>query len=237
MKNKNPQVKEGTLKFLGRCLSTSTTPVPPPQIKPLAENLATLLEDSFEGARNEAATCFGTLMKMVGERPLNAVMENIADVRKAKVKEAFEKATVKCKAGPAPRAPAPAAKKSAPTRAAASKSSEPTLADDTPPPPSKKQPEPEKPDTLLLDGEPPKKPLGKPPARLLVRDPSRSEYPSTLLTNSSGQKRSCSRGRKSSSECTRWCNSSTFSARRQETSPSGRWWQVQAASTPTCERP
>ncbi|OSX65208.1 hypothetical protein POSPLADRAFT_1178866 [Postia placenta MAD-698-R-SB12] len=107
---KNPQVKEGTLKFLARCLSTSTIVVPPPQLKPLTDALSPILEDSVEGARNEAATCLGTLMKMIGERPLNAVMEGLSDVRKAKVKEAYEKATVKAKAGGPPKPPAPAAK-------------------------------------------------------------------------------------------------------------------------------
>ncbi|KAF8163272.1 microtubule associated protein [Crassisporium funariophilum] len=109
LKSKNPQVKEGTLKFLGRCLGSATAPIPPAQVKPLAETLAVLLEDGFEGARNEAATCFGCLMKMVGERLLNATMDTLPDMRKAKVKEAFEKAVVKCKAGvpPAPKAVAP----------------------------------------------------------------------------------------------------------------------------------
>lgn len=116
MKSKNPQVKEGTLKFLGRSLASATSPIPSPQIKPLADTLAILLEDGFEGARNEAATCFGTLMKMVGERPLNATMESLPDLRKAKIKEALEKATVKCKAGgPPPRAPAGPASKKAPS--------------------------------------------------------------------------------------------------------------------------
>jgi cytoskeleton-associated protein 5 len=92
-------VKEGSLKFLVRCLSTSPTPIQPGQIKPLSEQLATLLEDSFEGARNEAATALGTLMRMIGERPLNAIMDGLPDVRKSKVKEAYEKATVKAKAG------------------------------------------------------------------------------------------------------------------------------------------
>jgi hypothetical protein len=110
MKSKNPQVKEGTLKFLGRCLATSISPIQPSQVKPLAEALAVLLEDGFEGARNEAATCLGTLMKMVGERPLNALMDGLADMRKAKVKESYEKAVVKCKSsgtGPPKVAPAP----------------------------------------------------------------------------------------------------------------------------------
>lgn len=109
--SKNPQVKEGSLKFLSRCLAASTTPIQQPQVKPLSESLATLLEDSFEGARNEAAIALGTLMKMVGERPLNAIMEGLADVRKVKVKEAYEKATVKSKVGtgaPKPSAPPPA---------------------------------------------------------------------------------------------------------------------------------
>ncbi|KAF5358260.1 hypothetical protein D9756_001599 [Leucocoprinus leucothites] len=143
LKNKNPRLK---------------------RIKPLADNLAALLEDGFEGARNEAAICFGTLMKMVGERPLNAVMENIADVRKVKVKEAFEKATVKCKAGAAPPPRAPPAKKTAPAKA---KRSALKPDDDTPPPLNAKQPDAET--SLLLDGDPPKKPLGKPPARLTAK--------------------------------------------------------------------
>ncbi|KAF8228198.1 microtubule associated protein [Tricholoma matsutake] len=110
IKSKNPQVKEGTLKFLGRCLASSTSPIQAAQVKSLAEILAALLEDGFEGARNEAATCLGTLMKMVGERPLNAIMDGLADMRKAKVKESYEKAVVKCKSpgtGPPNVAPAP----------------------------------------------------------------------------------------------------------------------------------
>jgi cytoskeleton-associated protein 5 len=73
----------------------------------MAESLAILLEDGYEGARNEAATCFGCLMKMVGERPLNATMDTLQDMRKAKVKEAFEKASVKCKVGAAASSRAP----------------------------------------------------------------------------------------------------------------------------------
>jgi cytoskeleton-associated protein 5 len=133
-------VKEGTLKFLGRCLSTSTTPIQNAQIKLLSEPLATLVEDGYEGARNEAATCLGTLMKMVGERVLNAVVEGLADMRKAKVKEAYEKATVKCKlgaAGPpkAPQAPPEGAKKPPAKKAVGAKqaSTSAGLNDETPP--------------------------------------------------------------------------------------------------------
>jgi cytoskeleton-associated protein 5 len=122
--NKNPQVKEGACKFLTRCLSTSKQAISPAQIKPVSEAIAVLLEDSYAGARDEAANAFGTLMKMVGERPLGAVMDGLADVRKAKVKEAHEKATVKAKAGagnppkPTPAAPAKGATKKVPSVAA-----------------------------------------------------------------------------------------------------------------------
>ncbi|KIJ17379.1 hypothetical protein PAXINDRAFT_74088 [Paxillus involutus ATCC 200175] len=137
--NKNPQVKEGTLKFLGRCLATSATPVQQGQIKTLTDPLATLLEDGFEGARNEAAVCLGTLMKMVGERPLNALMDGLADVRKAKVKEAYEKASVKCKtvSGKPPPAAKEPPKKKGPAK-----------------PPVGAAPE----DDMLSQDQPPKKP-------------------------------------------------------------------------------
>lgn len=117
----------------------------------MSEALATLLEDSFEGARNEAASCLGTLMKMVGERPLNALMDGLADVRKVKVKEAYEKATVKCKAGGPPKPPPPAAKEPPKKKAPAAKKAEPVEED------------------VVVEE---KKPLKKPPARLLVRNGS-----------------------------------------------------------------
>lgn len=148
--SKNPQIKEGTLKFLGRCLATATTPIAPPQVKLVSETLVSLLEDSFEGARNEAATCLGTLMKMVGERPLNPVMDSLADVRKAKVKEAYEKATVKCKAGSGAPSKPPAAPKEPPKKKA----------------PAAKKDEPSVPDDVLAPTE--NKPPKKVPARLLV---------------------------------------------------------------------
>lgn len=156
LKSKNPQVKEGTLKFLARCLSSATAPIQTTQIKPLAENLATLLEDGYEGARNEAAVCLGTLMKMVGERPLNATMEGLADVRKLKVKEAFDKSTVKCKLGMSapPRGAPPAAKKIPSTK---------TKQQQQPPPPTES--------TQIDSSESsvqPKKLAAKPPARLMV---------------------------------------------------------------------
>ncbi|KAI0064593.1 ARM repeat-containing protein [Artomyces pyxidatus] len=159
--NKNPQVKEGTLKLLHRCLATSPHPIPPPQVKPVSEALASLLEDSFAGARDEAAIALGTLMKMVGERPMGAIMDALADVRKVKVKEAYEKATVKAKAGSGapPKSAAPTAKeppkKKAPA-AAPKKKVEPAV-ESSPPAAEPDVPVPEK------------KPAKGPPARLLSK--------------------------------------------------------------------
>lgn len=92
-------------------------------------------------------------MKMVGERPLNAVIDPVAEVRKAKIREAFEKATVKCKAGGAP--PPKAAPPSKPAAAPAKKA-----------PGAKAKPASPVQDELLDDVEPPKK-VAKPPARLV----------------------------------------------------------------------
>lgn len=128
------------------------------QIKPLTDPLAVLLEDSFEGARNEAAVCLGTLMKMVGERPLNALMDGLADVRKAKVKEAYDKATVKCKAGSGRPPQQPPAAKGPPKKKLPTKTSAIEAPSETP----------TTVENVLARDEPPKKPIGKPPARLSV---------------------------------------------------------------------
>ena len=144
LSNKNPQVKEGACKFLTRCLSTSKQAIALPQVKPISEALAILLEDSYAGARDEAANAFGTLMKMVGERPLVVVMDGLADVRKAKVKEAYEKATVKAKAGAkaAPKPPPPA--KLPPKKAATKKEGPPPTPEVESPPVEDDVPAPEK---------------------------------------------------------------------------------------------
>ena len=158
LSNKNPQVKEGACKFLTRCLSTSKQVIPPAQIKPVSETIAALLEDSYAGARDEAANAFGTLMKMVGERPLGAVMDGLADVRKAKVKEAHEKATVKAKVGAGnPPKPTPAAPAKGPTKKVPSASAK---KEEIPPPPETQ--------TLAPENDAEKKDRG-PPARLQAK--------------------------------------------------------------------
>ena len=108
-KHKNPQVKEQTYKWLVRCLcSTRVAPNLKTDLKPLTEALLHGFEDSFEPVRSAAAEGLGCLLKILGERAMGATMENLDDIRKAKVKEFAEKAQVKCKAGaPVPSKPAP----------------------------------------------------------------------------------------------------------------------------------
>lgn len=174
-------MKEGSLKFLVRCLSTSPAPIQPGQIKPLSEKLATLLEDPFEGARNEAATALGTLMRMVGERPLNAIMDGLPDVRKSKVKEAYEKATVKAKAGASgPQKPPTLPPMRAPQKKTAPKKT-----------PLKEEPPTPAPEETLEAFDGPPKAVKKPPARFMVSAvTSGTETINNILTAKEGARHS-----------------------------------------------
>jgi cytoskeleton-associated protein 5 len=115
-KSKNPQVKEGTLKFLHRSLQSTTDAPGKDQIKPLAEVLVTLLGDSAEPVRSSAADCLGTLMKILGERTFNPYVEKVPELQMAKVKDAFGRAEIKYKAGGKAAAPKAAASASAPVK-------------------------------------------------------------------------------------------------------------------------
>ncbi|KAG8755464.1 Microtubule-associated protein, microtubule dynamics during spindle orientation, partial [Serendipita sp. 396] len=54
LSSKNPQVKEGAVKFLHRCMLSTKTPPAPPQVKPLSEAVASLLADSAEPKKGAA---------------------------------------------------------------------------------------------------------------------------------------------------------------------------------------
>ncbi|XXG97986.1 sporulation-induced protein [Hypoxylon texense] len=107
--HKNPQVKEGTMKFLIRCLRTTRTPPSKPEVTSIVEAAKKLLAESSEGLRSGGAEVLGTVMKIIGERAMNPHLEGLDDIRKNKIKEYFEKAEVKAKDKPKP-APAPAAR-------------------------------------------------------------------------------------------------------------------------------
>jgi cytoskeleton-associated protein 5 len=90
----------------------------------MAETLVSLLGDSVEPVRTNAAECLGTMMKILGERAFNPYIEGVAEIQMAKVKDAFARAEIKYKAGggkpaskttsSAPKAP-PVGVKKAPT--------------------------------------------------------------------------------------------------------------------------
>jgi protein STU2 len=108
MKHKNPQVKTESLKFLVRCLRTTPLNPTKPEITTIGESCTKLLGENFEPVRQAAQEALGTLMKIVGERAMIQFLDGVDDIRKAKIKEFFEKAEVKARARPEPKAPAKA---------------------------------------------------------------------------------------------------------------------------------
>jgi len=112
--HKNPQVKEGTMKFLVRCLRTTREVPSKQEVGSIVDVAKKLLSESSEGLRSGGAEVLGTVMKIVGERAMNPHLEGLDDIRKTKIKEFFEKAEVKAKDKPKP-APAPAPAAKAPT--------------------------------------------------------------------------------------------------------------------------
>lgn len=107
--HKNPQVKEGTLKFLIRCLRTTRDVPSKQEVGSIVEAAKKLLAESSEGLRSGGAEVLGTVMKILGERAMNPHLESLDEIRKTKIKEYYEKAEVKAKDKPKP-APAPAAR-------------------------------------------------------------------------------------------------------------------------------
>ncbi|KAH7193871.1 armadillo-type protein [Fusarium flagelliforme] len=141
LSNKNPQVKEGTMKFFVRCLRTTRDVPSKPEQATIVEAGKKLLSESSASLRDGGAEILGTLMKIIGERAMTANLEGLDDIRKNKIKEYFDAAEVKAKEKPKPKAapppkaaPAkkvmggkkPVAKKAAPAAAA------PVMPDDTP---------------------------------------------------------------------------------------------------------
>ncbi|CAO1604623.1 hypothetical protein XANCAGTX0491_008167 [Xanthoria calcicola] len=109
LKHKNPQVKSETLRFLIRCLKTTREAPSKPEVKLIAEAVTKLLTESVEATRAAGAEVLGTLMKIMGERPMGPYLEGLDDSRKTKIKEYCDVAEVKAKDKPKPVAPPPKA--------------------------------------------------------------------------------------------------------------------------------
>ena len=109
LKHKNPQVKFETLKFLIRCLKNTRQVPSKPETKAIADTAIKLFTESSEATRSGGAEILGTLMKIMGERPMNPYLEGLDDIRKTKIKEYFDTAEVKAKDKPKPVAAPPKA--------------------------------------------------------------------------------------------------------------------------------
>lgn len=119
LKHKNPQVKEGTMRFLIRSLRTTRIAPTKPEVTSISEAAKKLLSESAPALRDGGAEILGTVMKIMGERAMGPHMEGLDDIRKAKIKEFFDTAEVKAKDKPKP--PPAAAPARAPPAAAPKK--------------------------------------------------------------------------------------------------------------------
>jgi cytoskeleton-associated protein 5 len=113
-KHKNPQVRSETFKLLSRRLKEVREIPGKVEIKTFAEMFKKLLDDADANARETGAEGLGTLMKLIGEKPMLAFTDGLDDIKMGKIKEAFEKATVKAKAPKKAAPPPPPVKKAAP---------------------------------------------------------------------------------------------------------------------------
>ncbi|KAK6541290.1 Microtubule-associated protein, microtubule dynamics during spindle orientation, variant 2 [Orbilia ellipsospora] len=100
LKNKNPQVKLESLRFLIRSLRNTRIAPAKNEVKVISDNVTKLLADTLEATRTAAAEAMGTLMKIMGERAMNPFLDGLDDIRKSKIKEFFETAQVKAKDKP-----------------------------------------------------------------------------------------------------------------------------------------
>ncbi|KAK4503265.1 hypothetical protein PRZ48_006693 [Zasmidium cellare] len=117
LKNKNPQIKENTAKFLSRSLKSTREAPTLEQTKELSEAGKKLLTESAAPLRDAGCEILGVLWKIMGDRNMLAHLESLDDIKKNKVKEYSDAAEVKAKwkpkAAPPPKAAAPAGKKPA----------------------------------------------------------------------------------------------------------------------------
>ncbi|ONH68929.1 Spindle pole body component alp14 [Cyberlindnera fabianii] len=128
MKHKTPQVRLASCQFLIRCMKNTLSAPTKSEIDEIVTAAKKLVGDTLPDVRTCGFEAVGTLMKITGERELNAALDSIDDIKMKKIKEFFENAEVKAKlSAPKPRAPVAAASSSAPssrtTKTASSSSS------------------------------------------------------------------------------------------------------------------
>lgn len=107
LKHKNPQVKLESTRFLVRCLKSIREAPSQAEVKTIAEAATKLLTESQAVQRDTGAEVLGTLWKIMGDRMMNAHLDGLDDIRKAKIKEFHDAAEVKAKYRPKAAAPPP----------------------------------------------------------------------------------------------------------------------------------
>lgn len=140
IKHKNPAVKTESIRFLVRCLRTTKVAPAKGDIKPIGDALVTAMADGSPDVRDAGAAGLGTLMKLIGERPMNIFLDGLDDIKKGKVQEEYKTAEVKVKMGSGAggaSAPATAARRTpaaaAPASAAANRAAPPAAGRAKPP--------------------------------------------------------------------------------------------------------
>ncbi len=99
IKHKNPAVKTESIRFLVRCLRTTKVAPAKADIKPIGDALVTAMADGSPDVRDAGAAGLGTLMKLIGERPMNAFLDGLDDIKKGKIQEEYKTAEVRVKMG------------------------------------------------------------------------------------------------------------------------------------------
>jgi cytoskeleton-associated protein 5 len=151
-KNKNPQVKEHSAKFLARSLRLTKVVPTLEQTKEMAEAGKKLLGEGTANLRDVGAEILGVLWKIMGDKHMLGHLDGVEEIRKTKIKEFSDAAEVKSKwkppkaaapppkaAGPPGKKPALGGKRPAPIKKPAARAASPPLMADEPvskPPPT-----------------------------------------------------------------------------------------------------
>ena len=163
LKNKNPQIKEHSAKFLVRSLKMTRDAPTPEQTKEVAEASKKLLTESVATLRDAGAEVLGVLWRIMGDRNMLSHLDGLDDIRKNKIKEFSDSAEVKAKwkpkaaAAPALKAPAaPAGKRPAPgaKRPAAGGVKKPAAPSAASPPPAEEASSQPRPSSRPVAGKP-----------------------------------------------------------------------------------
>ncbi|KAJ9476251.1 Protein STU2 [Pseudozyma hubeiensis] len=101
IKHKNPAVKTESIRYLVRCLRTTKVAPAKADIKPIGDALVTAMADGSPDVRDAGAAGLGTLMKLIGERPMNIFLDGLDDIKKGKIQDEYKTAEVKVKMGSA----------------------------------------------------------------------------------------------------------------------------------------